>query len=167
MKKRFLKVNMKAEYINSFIRSTWDIMTSMFNINLESGKYFLYEQESSHRWEISGGIVIQGSINGFAALRLSKLLAKKLLEKSGLSFFDENEKDMLSVDMMKELINIIASNFLTNLEEADAIVSPPFIMQGKDHVLSLPSMPVIAIPYITEFGPFLVLTAIVEAPSSL
>ncbi len=155
---------MKAEYINPFIKSTWDIMTSMFNINPEPGKYYLYEQEKSHRWEISGGIVIQGSVTGFAALRMSKLLTKKLIEKTGLSFFDEQEKDMLAVDMLKEIINIIASNFLTQLEAASATVSPPFISQGKDHILKLPSIPVIAIPYITDFGPFLVLTGIVDTP---
>ena len=50
---------MKAEYINPFIKATWNIMTSMFDLNPEPGKYYLYAPEVSHRWEISGGIIIQ------------------------------------------------------------------------------------------------------------
>ena len=158
---------MKAEYINPFIKATWNIMNSMFDLNPEPGKYYLYAPEVSHRWEISGGIIIQGSLNGFAALRMSKVLTKKLIEKTGLSFFDENEKDTLAVDMLKEVLNVITGNFLTELESANATVSLPFISQGKDHILKLPTIPVIAIPYISSFGPFLVLTGIVENPQAL
>ena len=96
-----------------------------------------------------------------------KSITKKLIEKTGLSFFDDQEKDFLAVDILKEVINIIASNFLTQLTAANATVSPPFIVQGKDHVLKLPSLPVIAIPYVTDFGPFLILTGIVDTPQSV
>ena len=112
------------------------------------------------------GLLVR-SLNGFAALRMSKVLTKKLIEKTGLSFFDENEKDTLAVDMLKEVLNVITGNFLTELESANATVSLPFISQGKDHILKLPTIPVIAIPYISSFGPFLVLTGIVENPQAL
>ena len=74
---------------------------------------------------------------------------------------------LLAVDMLKEVLNVITGNFLTELESANATVSLPFISQGKDHILKLPTIPVIAIPYISSFGPFLVLTGIVENPQAL
>ena len=149
--------NMRADYINPFLNATINLFDLTFNIDPQPGPPFLVDDSSKHRWEISGVMVLTGSAIGVVAIRLSRFLSSKLLEKSGLRIESEAEREELTTEMVGELVNIIAGNASSRLSDYNIKVSVPFVVQGENHSLSWPSnVPIIGIPFTTKHGPFLV-----------
>ena len=148
---------LKAEYINPFLKSTINLFDSTFGLEPKVGDLFLVKNQIKHRWEISGVMILTGSAIGIVAVRLSRFLSVKLLEKSGILFDTEEERDMLTNGMVGELVNIIAGNASTQLSNYNIKVSVPFVIQGENHSIAWPeNAPIIGIPFSTSYGPFLV-----------
>jgi chemotaxis protein CheX len=146
---------MKAEWINPFLNSTINLFQQTFSMKPEVGQPYVLKNTLNHRWEISGVMVLTGNAIGVVAIRLPRVLTLKLLERSGLSWRDDNERDQLVNEMVSELVNVIAGNAATSLTEYSISVSVPFVVQGKNHSIAWPDKtPIIVIPFITPSGPF-------------
>ncbi len=153
---------LKVEYIKPLIKTTRDIFSSMFSLDINSGQPFVFEENITHRWEITGGIVLKGNVKGFFAIRMSVVLVNKLLEKSGIEY-DELDKLELASELLKEIVNIISSHVSTELSVYGIEVSIPFILKGKNHLLKVPKeLPVISIPFTSIFGPFEICIGLIE-----
>ncbi|MBN2651977.1 MAG: chemotaxis protein CheX [Spirochaetales bacterium] len=149
-------MSLKVEYINPFLTATINLFSTSFNINPKVEAPFLLDPKQNHRWEISSLVVIEGSQKGIFAIRMTKFLMEKLLEKSGIIYVDEEERKMLQTEMVKEMINIIGGNAATELSQYEINLSVPFIVQGENHAIPWPKgTQAIGIPFISNYGPFL------------
>ncbi|HUX12870.1 MAG TPA: chemotaxis protein CheX [Spirochaetia bacterium] len=149
---------MNVDYINPFLSSTIHLFSTMFGLEAQkTGDPYVEESLHKHRWDISGVMILTGNALGVVALRLSKVLANKLLEKSGIRYETEKDRRILVDDMVGELVNIIAGNAAQQLKDFDIKVSVPIVVQGQNHTISWPAKGhVLGVPFWTPLGPFLV-----------
>jgi len=126
----------------------------MFVLDATASQPYVLGREVGHRWEISGIIGITGDYQGVVSVRLSTVLANKLLEKTGVKTANEEERSDLLYGLIGELINIIAGTTISSIH-ASIDISPPLVVYGQNHTIAWPkTIPVIAIPFITSLGPF-------------
>jgi len=154
---------MKAAYINPFLNSTINLFKQMFDIAPEVSEPYIVSDFTTHRWEISGVMILTGSAIGVVAIRLSRYLSSKLLQKSGLRMGEGEDRERMTSEMVGELVNIISGNAATDLDGYNIKVSVPFVVQGENHSISWPDRaPVIGIPFITSYGPFAVYVSLID-----
>lgn len=155
---------MDASIINPFLNATINLFYEMFLIEPTYGKPFLANPAGNHRWEISGVIGVVGSHEGIVVLRVTQLMAEKLLSRSGLQITDPDEIPQLLNEMIGEFVNIISGNALGALKGRDVALTPPFTAQGTNHSISWPSKtPIIGVPFSTKYGPFEVQVSIIQS----
>lgn len=146
---------MDVKVINPFLTATLNLFSSMFGINAQAGTPCIMEEKLNHRWEISGILGITGDYQGIISFRLPRLLADKMLERSGIVTKTEEERQDTVHGMIGELTNIIAGNASSAIAHANIEISPPVVILGENHRIAWPkSMPVIAIPFSSPMGPF-------------
>jgi len=147
---------MRAEYINPFLNSTMNLIRSMLGEEAVVGEKYLLTHFGNHRWEISGVIGLTGAVEGLIVIRLSRILAKKILDRTGVPVSrDPDELSQLINEMVGEMVNIIAGNGLTEIDDPDVDITVPFCVQGKNHSVAWPvNNPIIVIPFSTSAGPF-------------
>ncbi len=147
-------MGMDAKIINAFLTEGINTFHDMFNIGPENKEPHLLDIHAGHPWEISGLLGVTGSIKGIVAFRLHKTLANKMLELSGLECKPEDYEDM-AIGLVSEFTNIISGHAVTTLSEYNLDISPPFCVMGHNHLIAWPkNFPVIAIPFVTPYGPF-------------
>ena len=145
---------MDAKIINPFLSAGLSVFETMFNLGSTNKEPFLLDVNMGHPWEISGLLGVTGSIKGIVAFRLHKTLANKMLELSGLECKPEDYEDM-AIGLVSEFTNIISGHAVTTLIEYNLDISPPFCVMGHNHLIAWPkNFPVIAIPFVTPYGPF-------------
>ena len=150
---------MRAIIINPFLESTMNLFKRMFGLEPTPGTPHLIERFGNHRWEISGVISFLGTHTGVVVIRLPRLLADKLLVRTGMVFETERQREIMINEMVGEFTNIIAGNALGPLYQKgiDLDISPPLVVQGKNHRIHWPSSaPIIGMPFTTDLGPFTV-----------
>jgi len=158
-------LNLNAAYVNPFLSSTIRLFEQMFDMTPVVGSIYLDERAHTHRWDISAVMVLTGNAIGVVALRLTRTLSEKLLAKTGVAWKEEEERMDLVNGMVGELVNIIAGNASGELKELDIEISVPIVVQGPNHTVSWPDKePVLAIPFSTPHGPFLVNVSLMELP---
>lgn len=146
---------MDAKIINPFLSGTIDLFQEMLFIQPTYGAPFVLENNGTHRWEISGIIGLVGDSEGIVVLRVTNLLAEKLLQKSQVIVNDEAERAKIINEMISELVNIISAKALAGIKGFNVKLTPPFTVQGKNHEISWPSRtPIIGVPFQTKYGPF-------------
>ncbi|MBI9105872.1 MAG: chemotaxis protein CheX [Spirochaetales bacterium] len=146
---------MDARIINPILNGTIDLFHEMLFIEPTYGEPFIVKNNGTHRWEISGIIGVVGDSEGIVVLRVTNLLAEKLLMKSQVIVKDETEKPKIINEMISELVNIISAKALGGLKDFNVKLTPPFTVQGKNHEISWPSRtPIIGVPFQTPYGPF-------------
>lgn len=145
---------MDAKIINPFLNSTIKLFQEMLFLEPGHGDPFIVKTHNTHRWEISGIIGLVGDSEGIVVIRVTRLLAEKLLKKSGVIVTDD-EKPKVINEMISELVNIISAKALAELKSFNVKLTPPFTIQGKNHEISWPCMtPIIGVPFQTKYGPF-------------
>lgn len=150
---------MNAEIVNPFLTATINVFNRMFKVDVTPGIPHLVEAFGHHRWNVSGVISFLGSHTGIVVIRLPQMLADKLLSKSGLKIETEKQREHLVNEMVGEITNIIAGNATGPLTQRglDLDISPPIVIQGKNHRIHWPNhAPIIGIPFTTSIGPFAV-----------
>ncbi|MCR5290771.1 MAG: chemotaxis protein CheX [Treponema sp.] len=146
---------MDVKIINPFLAACTNAFQSMFSISPTAKAPYVMEIREGHPWEISGILGLTGDYYGVVAFRLHKILANKLLDLSGVSSDKPEEKEELSNQLVSEFTNIVAGNAASAIRTSNIGVSPPVVISGHNHVISWPhNYPVIAIPFVTQFGPF-------------
>ncbi len=146
---------MDAAIINPFLNASLGLFRSMFGIEASPCQAYLLKDQINHRWEISGVLGLTGDCYGIVAFRLPRVLADKLLERSGVETSSEEERVETVYNMVGELTNIISGNASGRFTDRVIDISPPVVIIGKNHQISWPKIaPVIAIPFSTTYGPF-------------
>jgi len=146
---------MDVSIINPFLSAAMNVFASMFSIETTPGAPYLLEETSAHRWEISGLLGVTGEYQGVVCFRLHRVLASKMLERSGVITKTEEERQETIHEMIGELTNIIAGNASSAIRHARIEISPPAVILGENHQIAWPkTYPVIAIPFSTPNGPF-------------
>lgn len=146
---------MNAAIINPFLSSTLDLFKEMFAIEASAAAPYILNEQQNHRWEISGILGITGDCQGILAFRLPRMLADKLLEKSGVKTATEAERKETVNGMVGELTNIISGNASSKFDNITIDISPPVVILGENHQIAWPKIaPVIAIPFTSTHGPF-------------
>ncbi len=144
---------MNVKVINPFLSSSIAMFQTMFRIEAVPGAPYLMHKETAHRWEISGIIGVTGDYKGIVAIRLSRLLADKMLQRSGIVLNSDDEREDTLYGMIGELVNIVAGNASSQLGN-NVDISPPVVVYGQNHNVAWPrTIPVIAIPFNTPLGP--------------
>lgn len=156
---------MRAELINPFLDATMNLLNNMLGELPNPGNLVLVKNFSSHRWTISGIISLTGESNGVIAIRMSELLTRQLLKKSGLEWKDKEEENNLINEMVGEMINVVAGNAISALDKYDLDISVPLIIQGPNHSIAWPGdTPVVAIPFATTAGPLEINVSLKDLP---
>jgi chemotaxis protein CheX len=156
---------MNVAYVNPFLSSTIELFERTFAVSPVAGEIFLDGSARKHRWDISAVMVLTGSAIGVVAIRLTHLLADKLLRKSGVTWNGDDERDSLCDAMVGEMVNIIAGNAAGKLAGYEIEISVPIVIQGENHTVSWPERaPIVGIPFHTDFGPFMVNVSLIEVP---
>ncbi len=146
---------MDVKIINPFLSSALNLFSHMFSIDARAGEPYLLGDELKHRWEISGILGLTGDYQGLVGFRLPRLLADKMLERSGIETKTEEERQETVYGMIGEMTNIIAGNASSAIDHASIDISPPVVIFGENHRIAWPkTMPVIAIPFSSPSGPF-------------
>jgi Predicted inhibitor of MCP methylation, homolog of CheC len=146
---------MDVTIINPFLSATVNLFENMFGIQAQAGTPYLLGNEQKHRWEISGILGITGDYQGIISFRLPRVLADRMLEKSGIVTADEEERQETVYGMIGEMTNIIAGNASSTIDQVSIDISPPVVVLGENHHIAWPkTMPVIGIPFSSPNGPF-------------
>ena len=147
--------NMDSSIINPFLKTTITTFVQMFNITPTLGKPFLAKKEMKHKWEISGIVGVVGDIEGVLVIRVTKDFATKLIVESGMTFDNDEEKEIITTGVITEIVNVISGNALPLLNAAVIDITPPVVIQGLNHTISWPSTsPIIGVPFNTTIGDF-------------
>jgi chemotaxis protein CheX len=146
---------MDANIINPFLEATVNMFKQMFDLEAIHGKPFVLDNLVGHRWEISGTLGLTGDAKGVVVIRMHHLLTTRLLEKSGISVNDEEERREILNGMVGELVNVISGNAIGMIEGKNLDISPPMVIQGENHRISWPRIaPVVCVPFRTASGDF-------------
>lgn len=146
---------MDVTIINPFLTATLNMFQSMFSIEAQAGTPYLLGTEVKHRWEISGILGLTGDYQGLVGFRLPRLLADRMLEKSGIVTHSEEERQETVYGMIGELTNIISGNATSAIVGVSIDISPPVVVMGENHHIAWPkTMPVVGIPFTSPNGPF-------------
>ena len=146
---------MDVQIINPFLSAAMNLFASMFDLEAQANPPFLLEGENKHRWEMSGILGMTGDYHGVVAFRLPRILADKMLQKTGIQTKTEDERLETLYGMIGEITNIIAGNAATGIVHASIDISPPVVILGENHEIAWPkSLPVGGMPFMTTAGPF-------------
>jgi chemotaxis protein CheX len=145
---------MTVQYIDPFIAATINVFKEFFAVTPEVQKPYLIKADDPHNWDVSAIIGIAGEAKGAVVLSFTESLASLLTTRLvGDSVTTLSEA---VTDTIGEMVNIIAGNAKQGLEQYRLVISLPSIVKGKNHFISWPSrgIPIIGIPFKTEFEPF-------------
>ncbi len=154
-----MRVNVK--YINPFIEATQNVMKEFIGLEATPGSPTLYDKNSNaYDWDISGIIGLAGQVLGVIIISFPSRIAVKMVAKM---LNDENIKsiDDSVIDVIGELVNIIAGNAKKSLEQFKIAISLPSIVKGSRHQLtSQKNITMVNIPFSCELGNFNLLVSL-------
>lgn len=151
---------MNVKYINPFVVAAQQVFASFLQTEARPGKPYLLTEDSSsgNGWSISGIIGLAGQVIGVVIISFPNTTALKLtavLTGESTAIIDDTV-----VDMVGEVVNIIAGNAKKDMEEFQIAISLPSVVKGPNH--SFPRVggtPLVAIPFTSDKGDFRVLVS--------
>lgn len=145
---------MNVKYINPFVVATQVVFQDFLHSPARPGKPVMADQASDHAaWDISGVIGLAGEIIGVVIVSFPTQLALKLV--SALEKRDTVVVDDSVVDLVGEVVNIIAGNAKKDLEDHKIAISLPTVVRGSRHSFpGLSGTPMVEIPFTCDKGEF-------------
>jgi chemotaxis protein CheX len=143
---------MKAQYINPFLTASMNLFRNYLGVECKNGVPFL-NHDPQNLDEVTGIIGLAGETVGAVVLSFSREtamgIASKMAGKKYLNLSNE------VVDIVGELVNIVAGNAKKDLLEFRISISLPGVLIGGGSKIKWPSgVPVITIPFESELGAF-------------
>ena len=124
------------QYIQPFIQVTTNVFGEMLQCELKPARAYFAEKESFKEWDISGIIALTGEVKGLVAISMKNTTASKITAHLTQTT-DFSNSDM--VDVVGEIVNIIAGNVKKNLEDMfRIIISLPKVVTGIAHSVVIP-----------------------------
>jgi chemotaxis protein CheX len=142
---------MKAEIVNTFVRSAQGVLQSEVGSPINIGQLSVQTAPytSQHITTIIG---ITGDIQGVILLGLSQDAAKTLM--SHMVGRTDGNLDELAQSAMAEMTNVIAGTSVTNLSNDGyhCTISPPTVVLGSGTIISTLSLQRLVLPLVTPCG---------------
>jgi chemotaxis protein CheX len=143
---------MKAKYINPFLSASINLFKDYLGIIIKDKKPFVSENPLALD-EISAIIGLAGETRGAIVLTFSRETAIKMISRFAGRPFIGITNDVL--DGVGELTNILAGNAKKDLLDFKIDISLPGVVTGKNSHVNWPKgIPIITIPFESEFGDF-------------
>lgn len=143
---------MKVKYINPFVDASVYLFKDYLGINLTAGKPFVLP-DPQDLMEVSGIIGLAGETTGAVVISFSRETAIKLVSKMEETTYTALGAEV--IDGVGELVNIIAGNAKKGLLDFRIEISLPGVITGTAYQIHWPEgIPVVAIPFESEAGPF-------------
>jgi len=144
----------QAKYINPFLKASMNLFKEYLGLQAESGKPYLLGDPQDLE-AISAIIGLAGDTRGAVVLSFSRETAIAIVSKMAGHEIKVLGNEVL--DGVGELVNIIAGNAKQDLLDFRIEISLPGVVTGKSYKIHWPEgIPVVAIPFKTELGPFTV-----------
>jgi chemotaxis protein CheX len=142
----------QVKYIQPFVDSTLKVFKEFLNVDINAGQPFLFNHNNNDcSYDISGIIGIAGHTLGIVAVSFPKLLALDLASRmtgETIKIFDDTV-----IDLVGEIVNIIAGNAKQGLEQYQLVISLPSIVKGVNHqIVGVTGVPLIGIPFSAPKG---------------
>ncbi len=151
---------MKAQFINPFLKASIGLFKDYLGLQAEAGKPYLLS-DPQHLDDVSGIIGLAGETRGAVVLSFSRETAIRMVSKMAGQEYRLLGNEVL--DGVGELINIIAGNAKQDLLDFRIEISLPGVITGNSYKIRWPEgIPVVAIPFTTELGPFTVNVSLKE-----
>ena len=145
---------MKVKYVNPFLKASVNLFKEYLGLELKSLKPYLVKDPQNLE-EVSAIIGLAGETVGAVVLSFSRETAIKIISKFAGRAYQGLGSEVL--DGVGELINIIAGNAKQDLLEFRIEISLPGVITGNQYKIHWPEgIPVVAIPFDSEVGPFTV-----------
>ena len=143
---------MKPEYVNSFIKATFEIIKMAAQIELKTGKPFV-QVNPFHATEVIIVVGITGEIRGQAMISIPGSMAKHIASNMMMGM-PVDELDDMAKSALQELGNMIMGNAATLLynEGVKIDITPPTLMLGSNIEISGSSLRIIGIPLTSDEG---------------
>lgn len=155
-------IQMRDEFVNSFISATQDVFSMMLSCELSRGPLGSTRSHSPE-YEVSGFIGLSGKCQGMFVVSLGRHTA--MLVAEAMLGQRPDDLDAEVVDAVGELTNMIAGAAKTKLEELSMCIGLPTVVCGSQHAINFPSKMVpIYLPFDSQFGPISIEFGIVESP---
>lgn len=150
---------MKVDYINAFINSTVNALSTMALMEPVRGKPYL--KTDNLTCDISATIGVTGQATGSVTINFSEHLAIKMIENMlGITIGGMNEDVM---DAVGEMVNMIAGGAKAELLQQNLSfkIALPVVCVGKTHTTKHPKdVQCIVIPFTLEGSEFTVEVAL-------
>lgn len=149
-------MELKAELINPFLWATVHVLKTMVHLDPTVGKPYI-KKESATKGDISGIVGIIGDTEGSLCLSFSKECILYIVSR----LFGEEQREINEEvkDAVGELTNMISGDARRRLEEIGYHFqgAVPSVICGPNHEIKhITKGPILAIPFITEAGNFIV-----------
>jgi len=145
---------MKAKYINPFLAASVNLFRNYLGVNCTSSPPYL-NQEPQNLEEVSGLIGLAGETVGAVVLSFNRETAIKIASLMAGKTYHVLSNEVL--DIVGELVNIVAGNAKRDLLDFRINISLPGVIVGQSSRIKWPSnVPVITIPFQSDAGSFTV-----------
>jgi chemotaxis protein CheX len=145
---------MKAKYINPFLASSVNLFRNYLGVSCTSSAPYLNPDAQSLD-EVSGIIGLAGETIGAVVLSFSRETAIRIASLMAGRTYTTLSNEV--IDVVGELVNIVAGNAKKDLLDYRIVISLPGVIVGKENRIKWPSnVPVITIPFQSDAGPFTV-----------
>lgn len=149
-----MTATLKVEFVNPFIASTALVFETMLATKVIRGKIYLHQPDHTHEG-ITGVIGLTGDATGAVAITVSYETAKSACERFLGTPPDSVNDDV--IDCVGELVNMIAGNAKSEMEDYKLSISLPSIVHGRDYVTEFPKeVTRICVPFSSEIGNILI-----------
>ena len=143
---------MQAKYINPFIKATTNLFNNFINVEVTPQKPYL-KKDPKNMFEVSGIIGLAGETKGAVVISFSRETAIQMVSKMEQKTYQALSSEV--IDGVGELINIIAGNAKQDLLDFRIDISLPGVVTGTSYRIHWPEgIPIVTIPFDSEFGPF-------------
>jgi len=143
---------MKAKYINPFLTASINLFKNYLGVDCTGGAPFL-NTDPQNLEEVTGIIGLAGETVGAVVLSFERETAIGIASRmAGKQYFNLSNE---VIDIVGELVNIVAGNAKKDLLEFRISISLPGVLVGSGSKIKWPTgVPVITIPFDSELGPF-------------
>jgi chemotaxis protein CheX len=124
-------------FIQPFVDVCVLVFKDIANCDIRAERAYFTQKEDFLKWDISGVIALSGETRGIVALSMktgTALRIANMVTGGEHTYLDDDV-----IDMVGEIVNVIAGNVKKELEENfKLIISLPYIIKSKAHMVVIP-----------------------------
>lgn len=147
---------MKAELVNPFIESIFEVFGTMLGAEATRGEVSL-EREPTNPNELMAMIGISGDTKGTVGMSLPRETALKMVGQIAGMEFDNVDETVL--DGVAEIVNMVGGGAKAKISESTGKIMDlglPAVIRGRNVKISHPSAAVwLLVNFETDIGPFI------------